>query len=172
MCDESERSRLETERTRQTAWAGNEDSSSREGRDLTGIEAALRRREIEIVDAPAPIPLNAARPYGFAGWTLDASTRDLVGATGKRVDLTSSEFDLLMAFLRHPGQALSRAMLLGALRGRTWNYFDRSIDTLVARLRKKIDADPARPPLIRSVRGVGYVFCASVADPCTDRSAT
>ena len=141
-----------------------------EGRDLTGIEAALRRGEIEIVDAPAPIPLrNAARRYGFAGWTLDASTRDLVGSNGERVDLTSSEFDLLMAFLRQPGQALSRAMLLGALRGRAWNYFDRSIDTLVARLRKKIDADPGRPALIRSVRGVGYVFCASVANSFTDR---
>ena len=82
---------------------------------------------------------------------------------GQRVDLTSSEFDLLMAFLRHPGQPLSRAALLGVLRGRQWTYFDRSIDTLVARLRKKLDDGSDRPPLIRSVRGVGYVFCAAVA---------
>ena len=68
-----------------------------------------------------------------------------------------------MTFLRQPGQTLSRGALLNALRGRAWTYFDRSIDTLVARLRKKIDLDPARP-LIRSVRGVGYVFCASVSD--------
>jgi two-component system, OmpR family, response regulator len=82
---------------------------------------------------------------------------------GQRVDLTSSEFDLLMAFLRHPSQPLSRAALLGVLRGRQWTYFDRSIDTLVARLRKKLDDGSDRPPLIRSVRGVGYVFCAAVA---------
>ena len=68
-----------------------------------------------------------------------------------------------MAFLRHPGQPLSRAALLGVLRGRQWTYFDRSIDTLVARLRKKLDDGSDRPPLIRSVRGVGYVFCAAVA---------
>ena len=90
------------------------------------------------------------------------ATRDLAGPAGRRAELTSSEFDLLVAFLRRPGQALSRAELTRALRGRAWDYFDRSIDTLVARLRKKIDA-PGAPSLIRSVRGVGYVFCAPVA---------
>ena len=79
----------------------------------------------------------------------------------RHVDLTSSEYDLLTAFLRQPGRTLSRNALLRDLRGRAWTYFDRSIDTLVARLRKKIDLDPAHP-LIRSVRGVGYVFCAVV----------
>jgi DNA-binding winged helix-turn-helix (wHTH) protein len=49
------------------------------------------------------------------------------------------------------------------LRGREWTYFDRSIDTMVARLRKKLDDGSDRPPLIRSVRGVGYVFCAAVS---------
>jgi two-component system, OmpR family, response regulator len=68
-----------------------------------------------------------------------------------------------MAFVRHPGQPLSRAALLGVLRGRQWTYFDRSIDTMVARLRKKLDDGSDRSPLIRSVRGVGYVFCAAVA---------
>jgi DNA-binding response OmpR family regulator len=93
------------------------------------------------------------------------------GPAGQRVDLTSSEFDLLIAFLRQPGQPLSRAALLGVLRGRQWTYFDRSIDTLVARLRKKLDDGSDRPPLIRSVRGVGYVFCAVVARLCDqDRS--
>ena len=58
--------------------------------------------------------------------------------------------------------ALPRSAARGS-RGRAWSYFDRSIDTLVARLRKKIDAEPGRPPLIRSVRGIGYVFCASVS---------
>ena len=132
--------------------------------DLAAIESAFRLGDIEILapgNAPAP-GASQAVSYSFAGWTLDALTRDLAGAAGRHVDLTSSEFDLLIAFLRQPGQTLSRGALLGALRGRAWTYFDRSIDTLVARLRKKIDLESVRP-LIRSVRGVGYVFCASVS---------
>jgi DNA-binding winged helix-turn-helix (wHTH) protein len=129
--------------------------------ELAAIDGAVRRRELEIRSAQPVEPID--RLYTFAGWTLDETTRDLMSPAGQRVDLTSSEFDLLMAFLRHPGQPLSRAALLGVLRGRQWTYFDRSIDTLVARLRKKLDDGSDRPPLIRSVRGVGYVFCAAVA---------
>jgi DNA-binding winged helix-turn-helix (wHTH) protein len=68
-----------------------------------------------------------------------------------------------MALIRQPSQPESRGALLGVLRGRQWTYFDRSIDTLVARLRKKLAEGSDRPPLIRSVRGVGYVFCAAVS---------
>jgi DNA-binding response OmpR family regulator len=131
------------------------------GPELVAIDNAVRRRGLEIGRAQSVEPIE--RLYMFAGWTLDETTRELLGPTGQRVDLTSSEFDLLMALLRHPGQPLSRAALLGVLRGRQWTYFDRSIDTLVARLRKKLDDGSDRPPLIRSVRGVGYVFCAAVA---------
>jgi DNA-binding response OmpR family regulator len=129
--------------------------------ELAAIDNAVRGRGLEIGRAQSVGPIEQL--YMFAGWTLDETTRDLLGPTRQRVDLTSSEFDLLMAFLRHPGQPLSRAALLGVLRGRQWTYFDRSIDTLVARLRKKLDDGSDRPPLIRSVRGVGYVFCAAVA---------
>ncbi len=135
-----------------------------DGRDRAAIEDALRFGDLEILGAAAPVPSAPhQRRYAFAGWMLDATTRDLADPEGRRVNLTSSEFELLMAFVRQPGQPLSRAALLGVLRGRAWSYFDRSIDTLVARLRKKIDAEPGRPPLIRSVRGIGYVFCASVS---------
>ena len=131
------------------------------GQGLATIDKSVRRRELEIPRAQPVEPIE--RLYMFAGWTLDETTRDLIRPTGQRVDLTSSEFDLLMAFVRHPGQPLSRAALLGVLRGRQWTYFDRSIDTMVARLRKKLDDGSDRSPLIRSVRGVGYVFCAAVA---------
>jgi two-component system OmpR family response regulator len=131
------------------------------GRELAAIDNAVGRRELEVRRAQAVMQME--RLHIFAGWTLDETARDLIGPAGQRVDLTSSEFDLLMAFLRHPGQPLSRAALLGVLRGRQWTYFDRSIDTLVARLRKKLDDGSDRSPLIRSVRGVGYVFCAAVA---------
>src|ERR1700722_17567807 len=128
---------------------------------LAAIDKSVRRRELEIPRAQTVEPIDGI--YMFAGWTLDETTRDLTSPAGQRVDLTSSEFDLMMAFLRHPGQPLSRSALLGVLRGRQWTYFDRSIDTMVARLRKKLEDGSDRPPLIRSVRGVGYVFCAAVA---------
>ncbi len=125
------------------------------------MDGTVRRRDPVSHRAQSVEPFE--RLYTFAGWSLDETTRELMTPGGRRVDLTSSEFDLLMAFVRNPGQPLSRAALLGVLRGRQWTYFDRSIDTLVARLRKKLEDGSDRPPLIRSVRGVGYVFCAAVA---------
>ena len=129
--------------------------------ELVAVDSAVRRRELEIRRAQSVEPID--RVYTFAGWTLDETTRDLMSPNGQRVDLTSSEFDLLLAFVRQPGQALSRDALLGTLRGREWRDFDRSIDTLVARLRKKLAGGADRPPRVRSVRGVGYIFCAAVA---------
>jgi DNA-binding response OmpR family regulator len=139
------------------------------GQELAGIDSAIQRRDLAIRRAQAVRPIE--RLYIFAGWTLDETVRDLISPSGHRVDLTSSEYGLLMAFLRQPSQPLSRGALLSALRGREWTYFDRSIDTMVARLRKKLADRSDRPPLIRWVRGVGYVFCAAVSrlgDP--DRS--
>src|ERR1700727_1332380 len=130
------------------------------GQGLATIDKSVRRRELEIPRAQPVEPIG--RLYMFAGWTLDETTRDLISPTEQRGGLTSSQVHLLIAFVRHPGQPLSRAALLGVLRGRQWTYFDRSIDTMVARLRKKLDDGSDRSPLIRSVRGVGYVFCAAV----------
>ncbi len=128
------------------------------------IENALRQGPFGVLAAHGARSLSppGGGRYRFAGWTLDAATRDLFGAESRRAELTSAEFDLLIVFLRRPGQTVSRTELVRALRGRAWDYFDRSIDTLAARLRKKIDT-PGAPSLVRSVRGVGYVFCASVA---------
>jgi two-component system, OmpR family, response regulator len=133
-------------------------------RDSAVLQDAIRDGDGEIRRATAIRPIE--RLYLFAGWTLEETARDLFAPTGRRVDLTSSEFNLLLAFVRQPGQALSRDVLLGTLRGREWTYFDRSIDTLVARLRKKLAGGADRPPLVRSVRGVGYIFCAAVARIC------
>lgn len=131
--------------------------------DLAAVEAAVRLGRVEFLGPAAPAaPLRLRGPLRFAGWTLDPATRDLRDPTGSRVDLTSFEFDLLVALLGRPGEAISRADLTRVLKGRTWDVFDRSIDTLVARLRKKVDR-PGAPSLIRSARGVGYVFCAPVA---------
>jgi two-component system phosphate regulon response regulator OmpR len=68
------------------------------------------------------------------------------------------EFDLLQVFAQHPNQVLSRDRLLTLTRNREWEPFDRSIDIRIARLRKKVEADPENPLLIRTVRGAGYMF--------------
>jgi len=132
--------------------------------DLAAIQSAIRLGEVEIVVSRDGGSAGTTHSrYGFAGWILDTTTRELTDPAGRHVYLTSSEFALLMVFVRHPGEALPRATLTSALRGRQCRYFDRSVDTLVARLRKKIDAN-AGSRLIRSARGIGYVFCAAVSN--------
>jgi DNA-binding winged helix-turn-helix (wHTH) protein len=92
------------------------------------------------------------------GFTLDLASRTLSDASGNEVPLWRSEFALLATLLRAPGRALSREQLLDAVSGRRAEPFDRSIDVLVGRLRRKIEPDPKAPRLIRTVPGVGYKF--------------
>ena len=95
---------------------------------------------------------------GFAGFTLDVAGHSLTGPDSVGISLRRSEFHLLLAFLRAPGRVLSRDHLLDAVAGRQSAAFDRSIDVLVGRLRRKIEADPKSPALIITVPGVGYKF--------------
>ena len=76
--------------------------------------------------------------------------------------MTTGEFDLLLAFVNAPGRVLGRETLMEITRGRSLDAFDRTIDAQVVRLRKKIEADPKNPTLVKSVRGVGYVFTGRV----------
>ena len=99
----------------------------------------------------------------FAGWTLDPRRRELRDSGGAEVELTTGEFNLLLAFLEAPNRPLNRDQLMDKLGGRDWSPYDRSIDTQVGRLRKKIEADPKNPALIKTVRGIGYVFTPEVA---------
>jgi DNA-binding response OmpR family regulator len=98
----------------------------------------------------------------FEGWLLDVAKRELTSPSGEGCELTTSEFDLLKAFATHPKRVLSRDQIMDLLRGHDWNPVDRSIDNLVVRLRRKIEADPDRPRLIKTVRGAGYTFAADV----------
>src|SRR5215471_15685153 len=98
----------------------------------------------------------------FAGWTLDLGARRLESPRGTEVNLTTGEFDLLAALAGAPGRVLSRDELLEATRNREAGPFDRTIDVQVGRLRRKIEADPQHPELIKSVRGAGYVFTSKV----------
>ena len=89
---------------------------------------------------------------------LDLDAHQLSDPAGCEVALTSMEFDLLKALVEHPNQVLSRDRLLSLTRKREWEPFDRSIDILIARLRRKIEEEPERPQAIRTVRGAGYMF--------------
>lgn len=98
----------------------------------------------------------------FDDWQLNFDRRQLIAGDGSEMQLTTGEFDMLAAFVRHAGRVLGRERLMDLTRGRNLEAFDRSIDAQVGRLRKKIEKDPKHPRLIKSVRGVGYVFTARI----------
>lgn len=102
------------------------------------------------------------KTYRFAGWALSTGTRRLTSGAGTRVELTNGEFALLMAFVKAPRRVLSRDQLLESSRLHD-DVYDRSIDVQILRLRRKIEADPNHPALIRTERGAGYFFDAEVA---------
>jgi DNA-binding response OmpR family regulator len=92
---------------------------------------------------------------------LDLERRRLCDEADQEIALTAMEFDLLAAFAQRPNRPLSRDQLLELTQNRDWHPFDRSIDIRIARLRNKIEADPAKPSIIRTVRGVGYMLVAN-----------
>jgi two-component system phosphate regulon response regulator OmpR len=89
---------------------------------------------------------------------LDLEAHRLYDADGNDVPITSMEFDLLKAFVEHPNRVLSRDQLLDLAHNKDWEPFDRSIDIRIARLRRKIEADPSKPQVVKTVRGAGYIF--------------
>lgn len=123
---------------------------------IARIRALLRRR---MKDDEAPL-----RPtYEFCGWRLETATRRLLDGASAEVDLTSGEFDLLLLFLKRNGAVLSRDEITDALRGRTYDVYDRSIDVQVSRLRRKLDGiEASTTTLIRTIRNGGYMFTAAV----------
>src|SRR5262249_14724279 len=98
----------------------------------------------------------------FGDWRLNIGQRQLLTGEGREVLLTTGEFNLLVVFAEHPNRVLDRDTLMDLAKGRHWEALDRSVDSQVARLRRKIEPDPSSPSLIRSVRGVGYLFVADV----------
>jgi two-component system OmpR family response regulator len=98
----------------------------------------------------------------FAGWLFDISARELTAPTGRKVPLTTGEFDLLTAFVNNANQVLSRERLIKLARNRDAGPVDRTIDVQVVRLRRKLEDDPQHPSMIRTLRGTGYIFTPSV----------
>jgi len=128
-------------------------------RELVARVRALLRRAAPAEARPDP----RSRRVAFAGWVLDTARRELLSPDGVSVDLSGAEYDLLLAFLEHPGRVLSRDQLLEVARRRAGaDPYDRTVDVQVSRLRRKIEAEEVGPPLIKTVRGAGYVFVAEV----------
>ena len=125
---------------------------------LARIKAVMRRTQVE----PQPAAETLTRDLRFDRWLLDVNRRELVDEEGVGMSLSTAEFDLLKVFLERPQRVLSRDQLLDLARGREAVAFDRAIDTLVSRLRRKLERDPKNPELIKTIWGGGYLFAADV----------
>jgi DNA-binding response OmpR family regulator len=126
---------------------------------LARVKSVLRRvAAARAADAPAPRPEAPDHAVPFGRCLLDLPSHTLKTRNGEEVPLTSMEFDLLKAFAEHPNRVLTRDQLLDLAHNRDWDPFDRSIDIRIARIRRKIEPDPAKPQTIKTVRGAGYIF--------------
>ena len=125
---------------------------------LARIKSVVRRAQA----LPPNMETDKVHTLRFAGWTLDVATRNVTAADGLVVPLSGAEYRLLRVFLDHPQRVLAREQLLELANGREAILFDRSIDVLVGRLRKRLRDDSREPVLIKTVRGEGYVLATSV----------
>jgi two-component system, OmpR family, response regulator len=125
---------------------------------IARVRAVLRRGTSATAQATPP----ALEKLSFEGRVLDLGKRELFVADRGLVALTTAEFNLLEALAKRPQRVLSRDTIMDLLKGHDWSPFDRSIDALVSRLRKKIESDPDDPRLVKTVRGIGYILACDV----------
>jgi len=125
---------------------------------LARVRSVLRRSGA----TTTPDSASTGEIYRFDCWEMDVPKRELRRGQGSTENLTTGEFDLLHVLVRHANKVLSRNQIMDNLKGHDWSPYDRSIDNQVARLRRKIEADPDNPRLIKTVRGVGYSLTADV----------
>ncbi|WP_455200274.1 response regulator [Kaarinaea lacus] len=101
---------------------------------------------------------HARTQIAFGPCTLDLTSYQLLGNENQEIPITNMEFDLLKVFAERPNRPLTRDQLLNLTQNRDWDPYDRSIDIRITRLRKKIEPDPEKPQVIKTVRGIGYMF--------------
>ncbi|MEH0888413.1 response regulator transcription factor [Enterobacter sp. UNJFSC 003] len=123
------------------------------------VKAVLRRTGALAADTPAPREAGIA----FHGWTLDTTRCELIDPQRNAVSLTQGEYGLLLALTQNARRVLSRERLLELTHSENAEVFDRTIDVLIMRLRRKIEANPHQPALIKTIRGLGYVFATDVS---------
>jgi len=126
---------------------------------LARLKAVLRRCDS---DASESMEEDEVIAIGFGNWTLDVYQREILDKDNVSVALSSAEYRLLQVFLQRPQRILSREQLLDLTHGREAKAFDRSIDNLISRLRRKVEIDTANPKVIKTVRGGGYTLAMPV----------
>jgi two-component system phosphate regulon response regulator OmpR len=133
-----------------------------EVRELLARVRAVLRRLAELQAAAPPAKAAEAEPSTrrtrFGRCQLDLDQRRLFGEDGAEIDISAAEYDLLALFARHPNRPLNRDQIMEQAHNRGWDVFDRSIDLRVMRLRRKIERNPDKPEVLKTVRNVGYVF--------------
>jgi two-component system, OmpR family, response regulator len=130
---------------------------------LARVRAVLRRYSASLEErSGAEATSRSNEKFTFDGWMVDLGRRELRSPTGEQIALTAAEFDLLVLFARRPHRVLTRETILDLLNGHAWSPLDRTVDGLIARLRKKVEEDTANPRLVKTVRGIGYVFVPDV----------
>jgi DNA-binding response OmpR family regulator len=127
---------------------------------LARIKSVLRRSAAPHSPQARAGAASAPAQVRFGQVVLDLDTHKLLNAEGEEIQITSMEFDLLKAFADNPNKVLTRDQLLNLAHNRDWDPFDRSIDIRIARIRRKIEPDPSKPQIIKTVRGAGYIFAA------------
>ncbi|MBT6386108.1 MAG: DNA-binding response regulator, partial [Alphaproteobacteria bacterium] len=125
---------------------------------LARIKSVLRRAHSL---PPRSTPTETAK-IRFGKWLLDVGQREAIGEDQIAIPLSTAEFHLLSAFVEHPKMVLSREQLLDITSGRSAKVFDRAIDNQISRLRKKLEDDPKKPTLIKTVWGGGYMLTCDV----------
>lgn len=125
---------------------------------LARIKAVLRRVDQRPAPTVGEVSTAPTTRMQFGSCTLDMDAHKLFDANGEELSITAMEFDLLKAFAERPNRVLSRDQLLELAHNRSREPFDRSIDIRITRLRKKVELDPTKPQVIKTVRGAGYVF--------------
>ncbi len=119
------------------------------------IKALLRRGAI---NESLPADTSEGNLALFGDYTLDKEAAKLLAPDGSEVPLTAMEYSLLKVFAENKGRVLNRDQLLEQAHDRSWDPFDRSIDIRISRLRRKLETNPEKPEIIRTVRGIGYVY--------------
>jgi two-component system phosphate regulon response regulator OmpR len=141
---------------------------------LARVRAVLRRTQAlpaplappSALAAAVPVtapPTDVSRRIAFGSLWLDLEQRKLLATDGREVEITAAEYDLLALFARHPNRPLSRDQIMEQAHNRGWDVFDRSIDLRVMRLRRKIERNPDKPEVLKTVRNVGYVYVPPLA---------
>ena len=134
-----------------------------EMRELSArIKAALRRNppvavaKMDKADEPSEDRIH------FEDWILDRSQYQVFDLKGEAMDLTSGEFRLLEALITAPNRVLNREQLFDLTREATFDGYDRAVDIQIGRIRKKFDDNPSNPRVIKTIRGIGYMFCGQI----------